>query len=168
MAMTISQALRRIKKLKGELAVHLARAASSNTFKGNEEPAFRFGPMMELASSARSELISLETQVARTNAQTFISYPAGKVTLTEATKVLRELKSQLSWFEGLPSREHEKTTSKETEYNEDDKRVSREVVYTCDLPVAKKAAEVTRLQAQFDALNDAVETANHRTELISS
>lgn len=164
MALTISQALRRIKKLKGELAVHLQRAASANTFKKAEEPAFRFGPMLELAESVRSDLIRLETDVARTNAQTAI--PSG-YTLTEATKRLRELKSQLAWYESLNCREHIETTSKEVDYDHDGPgRHYITTTWYCDMPVAKKAARVTELQEEFDRLNDAVETANHRTELI--
>ena len=166
MALTISQALRRIKKLKGELAVHLTRAASSNTFKAGEDPAFRFGPMMELAHTAREELIRLETQVACTNAQTMIGKDS-PITLTEATKRLRELKSQLSWYESLNCREQTETTSKEVDYDHDGPgRHYVTTVWLCDMPVAKKATRVTELQESFDRLNDAVETANHRTELI--
>jgi len=169
MALTISQALRRIKKLKGELAVHLQRAANANTFKAGEEPAFRFGPMLELAESVRSDLIRLETDVARTNAQTGITYGGmqGSCTLTEATKRLRELKSQLAWYEGLNCREHNETTSKEVDYDHDGPgRHYVTTMWRCDMPVAQKAARVTHLQEEFDRLNDAVETANHRTELI--
>ena len=41
--MTISQALRRVKKLKGELASHLSRAHVAVTHRAEQTPAFVFG-----------------------------------------------------------------------------------------------------------------------------
>lgn len=164
MSMTISQGLRRVKKLKGDLALQLSRAGSSNTYKTGGDPAFRFSAMLELAVQTREELILLETRIARTNAVTTLS---GGVTLTEATKRLRELKAEIAWLETLNCREHTETTSKEVDY--EDERPGRHYVTTiwmCAMPVAKKAEAQAKLQTRFDELNDAVETANHRTELL--
>lgn len=171
--MTISQALRRIKKLKGDLSTHLERAASGVSYKAGKQPAFTWSSSIELAQQARDELIQLETRVALTNAQTRIelepvgAYPS--MTLTEATKRLRELKSEIDWHRNsVLSRDHAEMTDEERSFDYDtEKHVTRQVTWHCDMPAAKKAEAVARLQMKFDRLNDAVESANHRTEIVS-
>jgi hypothetical protein len=168
MSMTISQALRRVKKLKGELETQLSHASTGVTFKVGKEPAFRFAPSLEKARALREELIKLETRVALTNARTTIHAPTGDMTLAEATKRLRELKSEIAWVKAINAREHAATSETERAYDyETEKHVSTTVSWACDLPVAKKEELTSSLQDSFDRLNDAVETANHRTELVS-
>lgn len=166
---TISQALRRVKKIKGELAENLVRAQDGVTYKRNEEPAFSFMASLEKASNLRNELLELETKIAVTNAAKMIEWDGKTIALAQAVKMLKELKGQISWLDGLKHlvKPREVTTQEEAAYDfETDKRVTKKVEYVCALPEAKRADLVDKAKATFDRLNDLVENTNHRTVLI--
>lgn len=186
--MTISQALRRISKLKGQLREHLARAEAAVTHREDAPPAFPFGASLEAADAVAEELIRLEAALRVTNAQTTLqtNLPervrgpsfAGtsterlvglieRMTLAEATCRLQEIKGRIAWLKGLPVRAQAETREQAGHAYDAARNVV--IVYatvTCALPEARRADAVERAQAAFDVLNDAVEAANHRTELI--
>lgn len=165
--LTISQALRRISKLKGQLAELLQRAAGAVTYFDKEPPAFAFAASLEQAEAVRGELITLETALRVTNAQTRIDYLNRKVTLAEATCILQETKGRIAWLRGLgvqPQADKEHAT---VVYDPlQGKQVYAVRVSKCDLPEAQRAAAVQREQEAFDTLNDLVENINHRTPLV--
>lgn len=164
--MTLSQALRKIAKLKGELNTHLARAAQGTTYITKEAPAFGFHQSLEKANLVRDELIATETALRIANANTKVQWGARAVTLTEATCLLREYKAHISWLNALPVKAREKSELEGMEWDqvaEKHIRTKREV--TCELPEAKRAEWVEREQKNFDALNDLVEATNHKTML---
>src|SRR5688572_23827421 len=104
MDMTISQGLRRIAKLKGQIKDKLERAASSITYESTKEPAFKFQTVMEEVTAISEELIKLEAALRLTNSTVRADFKGVKITLTEATVRLQEYKGQIAWFKGLPVR----------------------------------------------------------------
>jgi hypothetical protein len=167
-AMTISQALRKISKLKGTLKEQLERAQSSVVYTTDNAPAFSFTSSWEQAEAARDALIALETALRVTNAVTKFDFKGKPMTLSEATCRLQEIKGTISWVKGLRTQAQAERTEKEyvsITYNSD-KAIEKITVTKCDLPEAKRAEWVKREQDQFDALNDAVEAVNHRTTLV--
>ncbi len=163
--LTISQGLRRIKKLKGEIAEHTQRATGSVSYQVGREPAFKFNDCMEKAQAARSELLTLQSRLAVTNALTTVKYDGKEMTLSQATRQLEEFKGQIKFIESLPVRDHEKSNEDSFEYNDAMQRVKATHEFRCDLPKAKQADAIKSFKEKFDALNDAVETTNHRTVL---
>ena len=168
MDMTISQALRKISKLKGALKEQLENAQNAVVYLADNVPAFSFAGSWELAESARAELITLETSLRVTNAVTKIDFRGKPMTLTEATCRLQELRGKISWLKALPAQAQAERTEKQyarTSYNTAE---VVEIVKTtkCDLTIAKRAEWVKTEQDTFDALNDAVEAVNHRTTLV--
>jgi hypothetical protein len=170
MDLTISQALRKIAKLKGALKEHLERAEASINFTEAEPPAFEFADSMGNADKVRAELITLESSLRHTNALTTFSHGGVTMTLSEATCRLQEHKSRIAWLQRLPSMPQESTSRDHIEYRyiEGRGQVAGNVpkITRCALPQAKRAALVATEQEQFDSLNDAVENLNHRTSLL--
>jgi len=164
MALTISQALRRIKKLKGQLGEHQARAQASVTHLVEHVPAFIFSTQIEKMDVVRTELLDLETAVARANAATVLEWDGKKIALALATRTLAELKSQIAWFKALSVKAQAETSEEDYDYTAGGNvKVTKKFI--CHLPELKKAEKVTELQDRFDKLNDLVETTNHRTEV---
>lgn len=163
--LTISQALRRIKKLKGELAEYTARATASVAYQANREPAFKFGECMEKAETSRQELLSLQARLAETNATTLVKFDGKEFSLSFATRQLEEFKGQIKFIEGLPVRDHAKSYEDTFDYNDDMKRVKISNEWRCELPKSQQAEAIKKFKEKFDTLNDAVETTNHRTVL---
>src|ERR1019366_5218066 len=115
-AMTISQALRRVKKLKGELASHLLRAHTAVTHRAEQEPAFAFSKCLEGASVARKEMLHLQTAIATVNAKTHVDWEGQSTSLALAARTLAELRGEIAWVRALPVKPQCKTTESEQEY----------------------------------------------------
>lgn len=165
--MTISQALRQIKKVKGQLSESLSRAQANVSHKESAVPAFQFSVCMGKADGARRQLVDLEARIAVTNATTKIVHGDQTMTLVRAVRRLQELKAQIAWLRGLSVRSQGRTVEKELEYGGVDGHRNVDVPWTCYLPEAEKAEQVDAAQQEFDALNDAVERANHATALVA-
>lgn len=161
---TIAQALRRIKKLKGTIAEQSTRAQQSVSFVQGKTPAFRFATAVSQLTEARRELLDLEARVAVANAKKTVTNSAGeKVVLALAIRQLQELKGQIAFLRSLNLRSE---TVREREQNWDDeqmKHITRvnEVVYVSDLSESDRDREIKLLQDQFETLNNVVEEANH-------
>lgn len=164
--MTVSQALRRMKKLKGQVAEHLERATRAVSWAEKSPPAFEFSKCMEEAEAVRDELVALDTAVAVANATTELEFEGARMPLVRAVKLLQELKGQIAWAKALAVQPQADFVVESTEYAEvggDYKHVRVERKHKCALPEAKRAELASSLQDRFDRLNDAVETKNHRT-----
>jgi hypothetical protein len=161
---TIAQALRRIKKLKGQIAEHTSHAQQSVSYVKEKTPAFRFTSQLAALTAAREEMLDLEARVAVANAKKLVTDNSDKkVVLALAIRQLQELKGQIAFYRGLNLRSE---TVREKEQNWDDdqmKHITRvnEVVYVSDLTESDRAAYIRELQDQFETLNNAVEEANH-------
>jgi hypothetical protein len=164
MSKTISQALRRVKKLKGELASHLDRARVAVTHRAEQVPAFAFSNCIELAAKARGEMLHLQTDIAVANSKNTVDWEGKPMSLALAARTLAELRGEIAWVKALPVKAQGSTTESEQEYV-GGQYVTVTKTFTCHLPEADQAALVERLQGKFDALNDLVETANHKTTI---
>jgi hypothetical protein len=165
----LSQALRRIKKLKGMLAEQLEYAAAAVTWQPGKEPAFQFNACLEKANVYRHELTKLEADVAYTNAtQTFIFVPTKETySIAFAIRTLAELKSQIAWLKGLNVRTQDTMNEENWEYDEEGKRVRVVKTFKCAFIEARRVELAAKLQNEFDELNDSVERVNHQTTLKS-
>lgn len=164
--MTLSQALRREKKLKGQIKEALDRAEAALVHREDQPPAFNFQSQLERAEAARSELIAIETARRNRSAATSLDYAGRSLTLTEAVVVLQELRSRIAWLRGLPCRAHAEQVEETVEWDgENNKRLKVTHKFLCALPEQKRAEMVDALQTEFDNLNNLVEVIDHKTPL---
>jgi len=165
--LTIAQALRRVKDIKGKIAKHTHNAQACVSHRSKDAPAYAFGHEMEQAESLVAEMIDLQTRIGVANAQTAFDYEGKRRTLLWSTKKLAEIKGAIALHEGFVVRAQDKTLEEEFEWvrKEDGSSAHVKVAteWTCHLPEAKRAERVAALQAKFAELNDLVETMNHRT-----
>lgn len=161
---TIAQALRRIKKLKGQIAEQSTRAQQSVSYVQGKVPAFRFHEAMLALGGARDEMLDLESRVAVANAKkTVLDVNGNKLTLSRAVRVLQEMKGQIAFLRGLTLRA-ETVREREQTWDEDAmKHINRvtEVTYVSDLSEQTRDLSVKALQDSFEVLNNTVEEANH-------
>lgn len=163
--LTIAQALRLVKKLKGKLAELSSRASASVSYVKDKEPAFRFEATRGELKLVREKLIQVEAAVAVANATTTIDQNGVIMTLAEAIRNLQELKADMAWLQKLNLRSGKEVTH-ERDYHPETGRLITDKVeteYISDLTEVERAKELDELQDRFDKLNDLVETANHRT-----
>ena len=163
--MTISQCLRRVSKLKGELKELMGRASLGVQYSEDAPPAFAFWESLAQADGVRAELVGLESALRVTNANTKITFKGQEVTLSEATIILQETKGRVAWLNSLAVKAQAKTTSSHVTYDEMGERVKVQMTTICMLPEAERARMVRDEQNSFDELNDLVENVNHRTVL---
>lgn len=163
--LTISQALRRTKKLKGRMGELTARAGASVSYVSDAKPAFDFKATRAEVNKVREELITLEAAVARANAQATIDFDGKVMTLAEAIRRLQECKAEMSWVSGLTLRAGVERR-RENDYDLETGRskiATVETTYVSDLSEVERANELDKLRDRFERLNDLVESANHRT-----
>lgn len=164
MSMTISQALRRIKAVKGEYAEYSGRATSSVSWQVGRESGFVFNEVLERMNSLRNELIKLQSRLAETNAITMLEHGGRRMSLAEAVLTAKELRSSISFFDLLPVRAAKETVEDDYDYT-GDKTVRVEKKFACALPAAERVKVVESLRQQFAALNDTIEETNRVTRL---
>lgn len=163
--MTISQALRAIAKLKGQIKETQAKAHACVVYSKANPPAYKFKTCKEQLIEMQTQLRDLEVRLRRTNAVTNIHLGTGQFTLTYATVRLQELKGWIAWLRSLPTQAHAEVTT-ESPRNIGGQYVLVPSTQLCDLPEADRDTEIRALQSAFDEINDAVEATNHRTELV--
>jgi hypothetical protein len=164
-ALTVSQSLRRVKKLKGRMAELTARAHGVVSYEAGKKPNFEFKALRVEIAKVREDLVTLEAAVAKANAVTVISVDESRMTIAEAIRRLQELKAEMSWVSSLQIREG---VERHADMEWDDQtdrpvRRTREVTHISDLKETEKVAEIDELRDRFERLNDAVERANHVT-----
>lgn len=160
---TIAQALRRIKKLKGQIAEHTQRAVSGVSYVSTAVPAFRFADEREGMKTSRDEMIDLESRVAMANATAEVSDGSEKIVLAKAIRRLQEIKGDIAFLKGLHLRS-ETVRNREQEWSDEKATyITRfvDVVYVSDLSEKDRDQQVKALGDRFEALNNAVEDANH-------
>jgi hypothetical protein len=162
--MTVSQALRRIAKLKGQIGEYRNRAYAGVSYKQDAKPAFQFQDCINKMVAAQKELLDLQTKIAIANSNTNVAASKYTITLTEAIIKLQQMKGDIVWLKTLAVRPQAETEEKEWGYDEDmSKRMITFVKWICDLPESQRADMIDEVQKQFDELNDAVERMNHIT-----
>jgi len=166
-ATTISQGLRHIKRLKGRMGELSARASASVSYEAGKKPPFDFNATREEVGKVREELVRLEAAVARANATTDIRDGDRTLSLAEAIRRLQEIKAEIAWLSGLTLRQGTERAFEDAWNDEFHRLVRRpqEVTYESCLTEPQRVEQVDALRNRFEALNDAVEAANHRTEI---
>jgi hypothetical protein len=158
--MTIAQALRHVKKLKGRIDEARTRAVSGVSFFDDSPPAFSFEEQYERAVRASVELAELQGRLAVANSSNFVDYADGKITLSHAVRILQELRSEIAWIRGIASKPQRQTHDMVSVYVPGQGHMQQARPVSCLLPEAEKARRAERLQDKFDALNAAVEVVN--------
>jgi len=164
---TISQGLRHIKRLKGRMGELSVRASASVSYEAGKKPPFDFNATREEVGKVREELVRLEAAVARANATTDIRDGDRTLSLAEAIRRLQEIKAEIAWLSGLTLRQGTERAFEDAWNDEFHRLVRRpqEVTYESCLTEPQRVEQVDALRNRFEALNDAVEAANHRTEI---
>lgn len=174
---TISQALRRIKKLKGELAQQNERVKASILYDKKDPPAFSYAQAVKARNEARTQLITLSTAVAVANANNTIEHDGMTLPLACVLRMLQEIKAQLAEYKALPmhslqkeretvresvTEEYEDVTGTDGEYKGQRRvKVVNKVTIVCEVTQAEWAEKVAKLEREFEDLNDKLERANH-------
>lgn len=165
--MTISQALRRVKRLKGRYSELSQRATGSVSYEQGKKPVFDFAATRGEMAKVREELVVLEAAIAVGNAEAIVEYAGKHMTLAEAIRRLQEFKTELAWLARLELRSGTEV-GREIDYDESiGRNVPRriETTYISDLSEIDRANEVERLREQFEELNDLVESANRQSKV---
>lgn len=163
--LTVAQALRRIKKLKGQIAEHQQRAQAGVSYDQTKVPAFRFKESVEAMFALQDEVVALESRVAVANATATVNaLGEGEIPMARAIRTLQELKGRIAFLKGLHLRSE---TVKDRQVEWDDvemKQIARvtETTYVSDLSEQDRDQQVKTLQDRFETLNNAVEDANHQ------
>jgi len=163
--MTIAQALRRVKKIKGLLYEHMSRAQECASYMEDKKPEFDFDEEVSAMSSLTNEMLNLQAKIAVANSNAIISNDGTECSLTMAIRILEELKGQIKFYSGLTLR-HGIEKQKEQMWDENaDKFVTKveEINYISAMTERQRADKIRSLNDQFEALNNAVEDANHVT-----
>ena len=161
--MTIAQALRRIKKLKGQIAENEQRARAGVSYESTKVPAFRFQESFDKMVATQDEVVALESRVAIANSTGMVVDGQKTIPLATAVRTLQELKGRISFLKGLNLRNE---TVKDRTQEWDDIEVKHivrvtETTFVSDLSEQDRDAQVKTLQDRFETLNNAVEDANH-------
>lgn len=160
---TIAQALRRVKKLKGQIAESSQRAQSGVSYDATKVPEFRFAESFLVMTEAQLEMVALESRIAVANATATVKHLGQEILLTQAVRLLQELKGQIAFLKGLHLRSE---TVKDRTNDWDDtemKHISRvtETTFVSDLTEKDRDRQVKEIQNTFETLNNAVEDKNH-------
>ncbi len=164
---TIAQALRRIKKLKGQIAEHTQRALASVSYEKDKVPAFRFHEEMLARASAQRELLDLQSRVAVANAKATVQDGSETITHAEAVRRLQEIKGEIAFLKSLHIR-NETVKDRSQEWDDiESKHIVRvvETVWVSDLSEKDRDAQIKVLQDRFEVLNNAVEDHNHKVSV---
>jgi hypothetical protein len=163
--MNISQALRRIKQIKGEISSWSTRLATSVQWEGDNKPAYSLEECQAALDERRTELVSLRTRVALANATNFIE-PAGigRISLTESTIRLSEIKSEIAEQAQLRTHASAEWTTEREKY-QGGNYITVEQQNHCDWTTRQRDEHVASLNEKFQSINALLEAANHTVEV---
>jgi hypothetical protein len=180
--LTISQALRRRRKLKGLISTYTNRIEESLVYDEKKPPTFSYEESSKLMEQAKFELVSLEDAVAFANATHWIPFKGESVRLTWVIRALAEIKGDISRYERY--KDHSYLLAERKTVQTDDvpdlsqvtettaisggilrKHPLKTVTKTTISSITSKecADKIQSLQDEFEALNDLLEAANHGT-----
>lgn len=161
--MTIAQALRKVKQLKGLIAESEQRAKAGVSYNTEKMPAFSYADSVKDMISYQDEMIVLEAKIAVANATNFLTFGDKKISLALAIRTMQEVKGRISFYRSLTLR-NEVVKDRSQEWDDVEmKHINRvvETTYRSDLSEKERDAEVKLLQSKFDTINNMVENANH-------
>lgn len=161
--MTIAQALRRVKKLKGQIAEHEQRAKAGVSYDVTKKPAFEYTEAVTAMFQLQDEVAALEARVAVANATGTVKDGDKTVSVALAIRTLQELKGRIAFLKGLNLRS-ETVQNRTNDWDDVEmKHISRvtTTTFASDLSEKDRDSQVKALQDRFEVLNNAVEDANH-------
>lgn len=161
--MTIAQALRRVKKLKGLVAESEQRAKASVSYDVSKVPSFRFQDSFDKMYAYQTEMVTLQARVAIANAGALVKDGDLTISMALAIRLLDELKGRIVFLKGLSLRD-ESIKDRQSEWDDaENKHIYRvvETVFKSDLTEQDRDLKIKALQDHFEVLNNAVEDANH-------
>lgn len=161
--LSIAQALRRIKKLKGLIAESQQRAVAGVSYDVEKVPAFGYQDSVDAMFALQNEVVDLEAKVAVANATNSVTDGGNSVLLAHAVRTLQELKGRIAFLKGLKLR-NEVVKERTNDWDDTEmKQIARvtETTFKSDLSEKDRDTQVRALQDRFEVLNNAVETANH-------
>jgi len=162
---TPSQALRRIKEIKGRISTLTMRVRQSVCWEGEDNPTFEFKAVLEQRQELVAELVSLKTRLMRTNCSATLEFEGSTLTIQEAVFLMAEMKGELELYSSLRISEGVRK-----EHAGHDPNTGRMIFDDIKLHSAMREIErlekVEKLEERISQLNDAVESANHRTDLV--
>lgn len=165
--MNISEALRKIKKLKGEIAVSQQRMKSSSCWIQGKEPTYSFKEVVQLLETQTTELVALESAVAEKNASTKVNVDGKQVSLSSIIRSLQEIKSKISLYEVLSIRT-DKEVDRDRFYSQEEEKYVTEKVekqWVSALTEIERDEKIKSLKEDFDKLNSILENENHKTQI---
>lgn len=167
--MNITQALRRIAAIKGELSDVSGRIPYAATQYDEEPQAYQFGELMEARDKLLKDLVLLKGKVAEVNATTLVEDGDRKRPLVDILHELTQLKGTIELIKSVNSKPVAKGVDKDIDWDFDDEgkqvRTTVEKPWTCSLPERDKDALLKKLRDRFARLNNLVETANAVTQV---
>jgi hypothetical protein len=165
--MNISEALRKIKKIKGDLAKHQPRLSTSISYIETEPPAFRYAETFSQVKELSKELVELESKIAEKNATTKVNLNDKEVSLSFIIRSLQEIKSRITLVESFIIRTDTITIKDRFYSDEEDKYVTEKVTkkYVSDITEMEKDKMISDLKEEFEKLNSLLENANHVTSI---
>ena len=161
---TVAQALRRIKKLKGDIAEHTERAKAAVSYSANKVPFFRFNDEIASLKTAQNELVDLQSRVAIANAKATVVVAGNTMTQAEGIRRLQEIKGDIVFLKALYLR-NETVKNFERNYDEIIEKYivnTSEETWVSDISERDRDVQVKLLQETYEALNNAIEERNHK------
>lgn len=171
---TISQALRRIKELKGQIRKIDDRLQDCVCWIEPNKPVYDFAKLMEERRTYVNELVVLKERLAKTNATTLLKvdganfgFPAigdTEIPIQLAVFTMSELKATKDLFAQLTI-----TTSEQREitgYDVNGRPTYEVRKHVAALSVLDRDAAVAKLEKDILVLNELIEDVNHRTVLL--
>lgn len=163
-AKTISQALRRIKEIKGRLAKTTARARGSVSWVEPNKPVYNYINVMSEYKTLTDELITLKTRLAKTNAVTPVTLPDGPtVSIQQAVFTMAELKALKELYTALPIQEG--SFKEISEYTRNGDPVYETKQHCSAVSEVERDKLVSTIEETISAINAVIEDANHKTAL---
>lgn len=159
--LTISQAMRVLKRLRGELAIAQQRMPASSSWQKGKEPEYKFGEITGERDRLSREVTSLHSRILRTNAATRLQDGDEEIYVSEAILRLAEIKGEISLLSGLNLRRGEVEREPVLNYHGDVVVNQPPLVFESAMSERERDEKVKELKAHFEHLNDEVEKANH-------
>jgi phage pi2 protein 07 len=166
-SLTIAQALRKVKKLKGLIAEHKARAITGVSYVSDVIPAFRYAEEVAAMDLAVAEMLDLQARIATANATTIVEdvlVNGRVVNLAHAVRLLEEAKSKIDFLQKLVLRT-ETISTRDYVYDQTSEKnviVTKVVQFVSDLSEKERDSQVKKMQDLFEQINNSVEDLNHK------
>ena len=164
---TLSEALRRIKALKGDIARWSKILPESNTWEEDRAPTYSLPEVLQKLDEAVAELIVLKTALASANASCSLQEASGEsLSLTGAVTRLSELKSRMALLEALPTySSHSALTGSRVEHSGASGYLTVRFALNCSMTTRERDDQLQKLRDEFAALNARLEAANNSFRL---